>query len=71
MKRITRSDSKIQYIPYEKGYGKKISNFEDIECRIPDISKLRKLIHFQLQYETEDIVRDTADYFLEQKRKGR
>ena len=44
VKEMTGSDSPIQHIPYEQAYG---PGFEDIRFRVPDISKIRKLIGFE------------------------
>jgi UDP-glucose 4-epimerase len=66
VKRLTGSDSKVAYISYKKAYGKNAADFEDIECRIPDISKIKKLIKFKPKYDLEDIIKKTAAYYLSQ-----
>jgi UDP-glucose 4-epimerase len=43
VKQKTQSNSEISHIPYEKAYG---PNFEDLERRVPDVSKLQKFISF-------------------------
>lgn len=42
--RLSKSWSKIHYLPYEEVYGE---DFEDIQKRVPDISKIKKWIGFQ------------------------
>jgi len=42
--RITKSTSRLEYIPYEAAYEE---GFEDMPRRIPDISKIRGLIGFE------------------------
>lgn len=57
--RITKSKSKIAYVPYEKAYEE---GFEDMQRRIPDISKINKLIGFKPSYNLEDIITDIIKY---------
>lgn len=49
------SDSNIKYIPYEEVYDE---NFEDIEHRKPDLSKISEYIGYEPKYSLEDIVLD-------------
>jgi len=60
VKEKTNSKSQIKIIPYKKAYGK---DFEDIECRIPDISKIKKTIKYSPQYDIDSIIENTIDYF--------
>lgn len=41
IKKITKSTSKIVFEPYEKYYGK---NFQDIKRRVPNVSRLKKVL---------------------------
>lgn len=43
VKRLTKSDSPIQNIPYTEAYGE---GFEDMRQRLPDISKIHQLIGY-------------------------
>ncbi|MBN1810015.1 MAG: GDP-mannose 4,6-dehydratase [Planctomycetes bacterium] len=52
------SDSEIVFVPYDQAYG---GSFEDMPRRVPDLSKVRKLIGFEPQSTTEDIIRRVAD----------
>jgi UDP-glucose 4-epimerase len=43
VKRLTGSSSPIEYIPYERAYQE---GFEDMERRVPDISKLKRFVGY-------------------------
>jgi len=49
----------IDHIPYEKAYGE---GFEDLRRRVPDISKLQRIIGFKPQFNTREIVKDILNY---------
>lgn len=51
--RLTNSQSKINYLPYGEVYGE---DFEDIQKRVPDISKIKKWIGFQPIIDLEDML---------------
>lgn len=53
IKKKTRSKSIINYIPYNKVYGK---GFEDMQRRKPDISKLQSLIEYKPTIGIEEIL---------------
>lgn len=57
--KITKSKSRIKYIPYEKAYEE---GFEDMQRRIPDTSKINKLIGFKPTYNLSEIVKDIVKY---------
>ena len=44
IKRLARSKSPIQFVPYEAYYG---TGFEDTRRRVPSISKAKRLLGFQ------------------------
>ncbi len=52
--RVTYSKSKIVYIP---------KNYADVELRIPNIDKAKKLLGFQPQIDLEDGLRRTATWY--------
>lgn len=60
---ITGSTSEIQYIPYEEAYGE---GFEDMQRRVPSLSKARNLIGYQPTRKLDDIINDVADQFREE-----
>jgi UDP-glucose 4-epimerase len=57
--RATGSSSTIQFVPFEEAYG---ANFEDLDRRVPDTTRLRDLIGFQPEKSLEDIVKDVVEY---------
>jgi UDP-glucose 4-epimerase len=57
--KITKSKSQVEYIPYDKAYG---IGFEDMQNRIPDISKIQMAIGWQPELDLEKIILDVADY---------
>lgn len=57
--KITKSKSKIEYIPYETAYEE---GFEDMQRRVPDISKINKLIGFKPTLTLPEIIEDIVKY---------
>jgi len=57
--KITNSSSKLEYIPYEKAYEE---GFEDMQRRVPDTTKLNKLIGFKPTYALSEIITDIIKY---------
>jgi UDP-glucose 4-epimerase len=55
---FTGSSSKIAYVPYEEAYG---PGFEDMERRIPDISKANAWFGYAPTRSLDDIIRDVTD----------
>ena len=51
---LTQSSSKIVHIPYDQAYEE---GFEDMQRRIPDITKAAKLVGFKPEKELEEILR--------------
>jgi UDP-glucose 4-epimerase len=60
VKSMTRSDSPIQYIPYDQAYE---AGFEDMQRRVPDTSKVKNLVGFRTTHDTRQIVQSVIDYF--------
>ena len=63
IKEITGSKSEIKFISPEKIYP---SGFEDMERRVPDTSKIKKIIDFKIKYSLEDIIKDVVNYYKNQ-----
>ncbi len=59
---ITKSNSVLSYIPYDKAYE---AGFEDMIRRIPDITKINKIINFKPTIDLEGIVKDVVRYHRE------
>jgi UDP-glucose 4-epimerase len=55
----TNSKSTIEYIPYEKAYA---PGFEDMQRRVPDISKIKETIKWQPQRDLTQIISDVASH---------
>lgn len=55
VKRAVGSNSQIQTVPYAEVYG---AGFEDMQRRVPDVSKLERLIGFRPQTPLSQIIED-------------
>ena len=53
VKRLTRSSSPIEYIPYERAYQE---GFEDMERRVPDISKLKQMVGYTNTHDLDSML---------------
>jgi UDP-glucose 4-epimerase len=51
---LTASTSRVEYIPYEKAFGK---DFEDMQRRVPGIQKINRLIGFEPKTTLDEILR--------------
>jgi UDP-glucose 4-epimerase len=56
---ITRSSSQILHIPYDEAYQE---GFEDMERRVPDITKIRNLIGYKNSYDLDSILAKIVEY---------
>ena len=63
VKAATGSTSEIQYIPYDQAYE---AGFEDMPRRVPDITKLAKLIGYQPKVGLDEIIQRVVRHFREQ-----
>ncbi|GAB4142541.1 GDP-mannose 4,6-dehydratase [Thermopirellula anaerolimosa] len=59
--RVTGSRSTIKAIPFEEAYG---PDFEDMQRRVPDLSKIAKAVGYRPKYSLENIIADIVEYFL-------
>jgi nucleoside-diphosphate-sugar epimerase len=53
VKSLTGSDSRIVFVPYDQAYEE---GFEDMRRRIPDLSKIHKLIDYQPTFDLDEIL---------------
>jgi len=60
VKAKTRSKSKLDYIKYEDAYEE---GFEDMRRRVPDLTKIEKLIGYKPRYSLDDILDKVIEYF--------
>jgi UDP-glucose 4-epimerase len=56
---LTKSKSKTTYIPYEKAYSQ---GFEDMQRRVPDLTKIKNLIGWKPKKSLEEIIMDVSNY---------
>jgi UDP-glucose 4-epimerase len=59
VKKLTGSSSKIIHIPYKKAYS---DGYEDFRRRVPDISKVRKLIGYKPKVTLKKSIEKIMDY---------
>lgn len=59
IKEMTESDSEVHYIPYDEAYE---NGFEDMQRRIPDLSKISKWINYAPSKDTDDIIREVMHF---------
>ncbi len=62
--RLTESKSQIEYVPYHKAYEE---GFEDMERRVPDISRVRELTGYAPRVALNDALQHTLDWCVEQR----
>jgi UDP-glucose 4-epimerase len=63
VKAQTGSSSVIEFVPYDKAYE---AGFEDMPRRVPDISKIHKLVGFQPTVQLNEIIAKVIEYFRSQ-----
>jgi UDP-glucose 4-epimerase len=56
---LTGSSSSIEKIAYEKAYPE---GFEDMQRRVPDISKIRRVLGWAPEINLDQIIKDIAAY---------
>jgi UDP-glucose 4-epimerase len=62
IKKMAHSKSKIVYIPYDKAFEK---GFEDMNRRVPDITKINHLIGYKPGVNLEESLEKIVDYYRE------
>ena len=63
VKRLCRSDSEIQRVPYEQVYG---SSFEDMRRRVPDLKKIRRAVGYRPEVRLDQLLEMTIRETCEQ-----
>jgi UDP-glucose 4-epimerase len=58
---ITGSKSSIEKIAYEKAYPQ---GFEDMQMRVPDISKIKRVLGWSPEISLDQIIKDIAAFNL-------
>jgi UDP-glucose 4-epimerase len=57
---LCASSSPIKYIPYEEAYE---SGFEDMPRRVPDLTKVNRMIGYEPKHSLDDILIQVIEYF--------
>lgn len=60
IKKLTKSSSEIVCIPYDDAYEE---GFEDMKKRVPDISKIERLIGYKPSLKIEGIIKTVLEYY--------
>ena len=63
VKEVAQSDSEIVYVPYDEAY---VEGFEDMPRRIPDISKVSKMVGYKATKNLDDILREVVAYYSQE-----
>jgi len=63
VKKLAESDSEIVLVPYDEAYA---SGFEDMPRRIPDITKVQKLIGYKPTRDLDGILNEVIAYYSEE-----
>jgi UDP-glucose 4-epimerase len=58
---LTNSTSRIEFIPYNEAY---TFGFEDVQRRVPDISKLKSIIDWEPKRDLDEIILDTKNFYM-------
>jgi nucleoside-diphosphate-sugar epimerase len=65
VKELTDSDSEIVFVPYDEAYEE---GFEDMPRRIPDISKVNKLVAFKPEKRLDEILQTVIEFHSDSSR---
>ncbi len=57
---LAGSRSTIKLVPFEEAYG---ADFEDMQRRVPDLSKIERAIGYAPRYTLDEIIRDMIEYY--------
>ncbi len=67
VKAIVGSSSEIVQVPYSEAYE---AGFEDMQRRMPDLSKIKRLIGYEPTVKLDQIIRYIWEYFQEKEKNG-
>jgi UDP-glucose 4-epimerase len=67
VRELVGSDAPIKYVPYDEAYEQ---GFEDMQRRVPDITKIRSVLDWEPTKSLDDIVIDVKQQQLESSRLG-
>jgi UDP-glucose 4-epimerase len=57
VRRLVDPSVPIEHVPYEEAFG---AGFEDVRCRVPDLTRVRQAIGFRPRHTLEDVVREVV-----------
>ena len=60
IKALTDSDSPIHFVPYHEVFGQ---SFEDMSRRVPDISKIQRLVGYRPKVQLDEILERVIEYW--------
>ncbi len=60
VKRIAKSESEIDFVPFEQIYG---SRFEDMQRRVPDLNKIRAYVGYEPRCSLDTLLEATIDFY--------
>jgi UDP-glucose 4-epimerase len=63
IRKHTRSNSAIEFVPYEQVYG---DSFEDMRRRVPDLTKIRGVTGYRPEVSLDQLLQLTIRYLQEQ-----
>jgi UDP-glucose 4-epimerase len=63
VRELAGSQSTIKLVPYDEAYE---SGFEDMPRRVPDLSKIAKMIGYQPRHSLDDVLEQVIEYFRAQ-----
>jgi UDP-glucose 4-epimerase len=61
---LTRTAAGIDFVPYDEAYEE---GFEDMERRVPDISKITALTGYFPRFPLDEALRLTCDWFVDER----
>lgn len=68
IRELSASSSPIVYVPYSKAYG---AGYEDMPARVPDISKARRILHYEPVVSLDEGLKISIDWYKHQLKDGR
>jgi UDP-glucose 4-epimerase len=57
VRRLVNPSVPIEHVPYEQAFG---AGFEDVRCRVPDLTRVRQTIGYRPRHTLEDVVREVV-----------
>ena len=59
VRRLVDPSLAIEHVPYEQAFG---AGFEDVRCRVPDLTRVRQTIGWRPRHTLEDVVREVVTW---------